>query len=135
MNTKLVLSTLCIATLAACAVDNSEQQAAMAEAEQRKKDNRTEERVRELTGQTMNDGSVIVAMPAPSDDKTRLEIAKTSPGKQQNGPTVLAERSREYDQAVSAKHRNDNYLVMQQPQSTPSLASTIAIQNNIQRHV
>ena len=91
MNYRTILITLTVATLAACAADDNDQQAAITEAEIRKNDILIEERVRELTGQTRIDESTIVVVQTPLEDKSQ---GKTEPAGQRNNLKLLLHMSR-----------------------------------------
>jgi len=131
MNYRTILITLTVATLAACAADDHDQQAAMTEAENSKNDIINEERVRELTGQTRMDERPIVAMHTPLEDKSQ---GKSEPAGQRNQPETVIAYEQEHDQVTVAKHISaDSYKVMRQPQAQSSMIATTAIQNGI-RH-
>ena len=130
MNYRTILISLTVATLAACAAEDSDQQAARTEAETGKRDILVEERVRELSGQTRIDESVIVAANAPPEDKIR---GKTEPGRRNQPETVIA-YEQEHDRTAIAKHMSaDKSNVLRHPQASSSVGATAAIQNNI-RH-
>ena len=130
MNYRTILITLAVATLAACAADDNDQQAAITEAEDRKNDILIEERVRELAGRTRADESPIVAIHAPLEDKSQ---GKTEPAGQRNQPETVIAYEQEHDRVAVAKHMSaDSYKVMRQPQAQSSMVAT-GIQNNI-RH-
>ncbi len=127
MNYRTILITLTVATLAACAADYNDQQAAINEAEVRKKDILIEERVRELTGQTRIDESAIVAVHTPLEDKSQ---GKAEPAGQRNQPETVIAYEQEHDQLVVAKHMSaDSYKAMRRPQAQSSMIATAAIQH------
>ncbi len=131
MNFRTILITLTVATLAACAADDNDQQAAITEADYRKNDIINEERMRELTGQTRIDESIVVAVPAPLSDKSQ---GKTEPVGQRNQPETVIAYGQEQDRIAVAKHLSaDSYKIMSQPQAQSSMIATAAIQHNI-RH-
>ena len=128
MQIKTFLITLSIATLTACAVDNSERQAAIAETEQGKKDIGVEARIREITGQSRIDETVIVAMPAPSPNPNTLEHdaqAYSGPLARENKPEVFINRNQQHDQAIVAKHMSaDYYQVIPKPRGSTLLLTS-----------
>jgi len=131
MNYRTILITLTAATLAACAADDNDQQAAITETEARKNDILIEERVRELTGQTRVDETAIVAVQTPFDDKSQ---GKIEPSGRRNQPETVIAYEQEHDQVAVAKHMSaDSYKVMRHPQAQSSMIATAAIQPNI-RH-
>jgi Ca-activated chloride channel family protein len=114
MKFQSLIITLCIATITACAVDNSDETQV---ANQREQDLRTEQRVRELTAQTPQNEPVIIAMPMPAEEKLKGERNKTE--------TLLRHDQgilQEYDTAVIAKHvARDQVLIASQSQAPMSL--------------
>ena len=127
MKTQSLLITLCVTTLTACAVDknDSDQAAAGRESEMR-----TELRVRELTGQSMNDEHIIIATPLPVEEKTQGEISRVEPRIRQDGPVATSEA----DSVVGGKHMsNDQILVRRLYMPQTGVVSPIMQQNNF-RH-
>ena len=88
MNYRTILITLTVVTLAACAADDNDQQAAINETEARKKDILIEERVHELSGQTQLDDSTVVITQIPFEDKSRAE--NEPPGRRNRPEAVIA---------------------------------------------
>ena len=130
MNYRTILITLIVATLAACAADDNDQQAAINETEARKKDILIEERVRELSGQTRIDESAIVIAQTPLEDKSRSE---NEPGRRNQADAVIAYQQ-EHDLAASTKQMSaESYKIERVPQASPPLMTTGVIQPNI-RH-
>ena len=130
MQLKTFLITLSVATLTACAVESTEQRAAKHETEVHKNDILVEERVRELAGRTVSDQSVIIAMPAPMENKSQNGVRKSEPPARVDHVIAV----HEHDAEFAAKHRSaDSFTVIQAPQSQPSLAATGIVQNNIRR--
>jgi Ca-activated chloride channel family protein len=115
----LVITAL-ITTLTACAVDNNEnaQTASSHESEIR-----TQDQVRELTGQTVPNTPTIIAMPLPVEEKIQGESGKTDTRIRQDNPVVMYER----DEAVATKRMAaDHMMVMKHSQVNAGL-----VQNSI----
>ncbi len=126
MQIKTFLITLSIATLTACAVDNSERQAAIAETEQGKKDIGVEARIREITGQSRIDETVIVAIPAPKPVSMEDQATTYSdPLGGENKPGIFINPNQERDQPIVAKHMSaDYYQVIPQSQGATLLLTS-----------
>ena len=76
MKLQSLVITLCITTLTACAVNKNDDAQVESSPESKA---RIEDRVRELTGQTMEDERFIVATPAPVEEKVLGERGKSEP--------------------------------------------------------
>jgi len=127
MKTQSLLITLCITTLTACAVDKNDgdQVAASPESELR-----TELRSRELIGESLNDEQMIVAMPAPLEEKTQGGRGKTEPMLRRDMPVATAE----YDAVAATKHMSsDRIMVIKQSNAEIGVVSPSTVQNSI-RH-
>lgn len=127
MKAQSLLITLCITTLTACAVDKNDgdQVAAGPESEMR-----TELRVRELTGKTLNDEQLFIATPMPVEEKIQGEIAKVEP----SGRRDILVATSEVDAVVAAKHMSsDRMMVMNPNMAQIRVVSPAILQNNI-RH-
>ena len=117
----LVITTL-ITALTACAVDKNEnaQTASSNESEIR-----TQDQVRELTGQTVPNTPAIIAMPQPLEEKVQAEAGKTDTRIRQDNPVVMHEQ----DASVATKRMAaDHMMVMKHSQVNTGL-----VQNSI-RH-
>lgn len=130
MQFKTFLIALSVATLTACAVDSTEQQTAKTESETYKNDTLVEERVRELAGRTVNDQSPIIAIAAPTEDKTQSDVRKPEPPARVDHVLAIHEN----DAVNTAKQRSaDSLTAIQAPQWQSSMATTGIVQNNIRR--
>ncbi len=110
MQLKTFLVTFSVAALAACAVDDSDQQLVNSESE--------------------INASTIISTSMPTEEKVQGELVKSEPRGTQNQPEFLPE----YDRVIAVKQSSaDSYLPMRQPQAATSLIATAAIQNII-RH-
>jgi len=127
MKTQTLIITLCITTLTACAVDKSDDAKTAANSESQ---TRTEDRFRELAGQTLNDEHSIIAIPMPVEEKVEGENGKLKPVARVDSPIM----SYEHD-AISATSNvaNDRMVVMKHSQFPQGLPSTAMVQNNIRR--
>jgi Ca-activated chloride channel family protein len=104
-----LIITLCITTITACAVDNGDTGQVANETESQL---RTAEQARNLSGQTLTDEQLIIAMPPPAEVKTLAERNKSEHPAQ----PVL----HEYDAAMTSKHvaSEQMLIVRQRPAST-----------------
>jgi Ca-activated chloride channel family protein len=123
MKFQSLIITLCITTITACAVDNGDTGQVSNETESKL---RTAEQVRDLSGQTLNDEQLIIAMPPPVEVKTLTERNK------QEHPAQPA--MHEYDVAMTSKYvASDQMLVARQSPASTGLVMPGRKMDNI-RH-
>ena len=128
MKIQTLVITLCITTLTACAVDKSDEAKTAGRQESQ---TRTEDRVRELAGQTLHDEHSIIAIPMPVEEKIEGENGRSKAPAHQDSPIM----SYEHD-AITATPppvANDHMVAMKHSQVQPGLPSTAMVQNNIRR--
>ena len=114
----LVITAL-FTTLTACAVDKNES----AQASGHESEIRTQDQVRELTGQTVPGTPAIIAMPQPPEEKVQGESGKTDSRIRQDNPIVMYEQ----DAAAATKRMSaDHMMVMKHSQVNTGL-----VQNSI----
>ena len=112
MKIQSVLITLCIATLAACAVDNNEevQEITTVETQQQRHDS-----VRDIAGRSSENEYMIIPTPMPVEEKIKDERGQADPYTPQNSPSLM----REHDVASEIEQVPGN-RVMVQKQSQPA---------------
>jgi len=128
MKIQTLVITLCITTLTACAVDQNDDAQTTTGPESQA---RTEDSVRELTGQTLNDERLIVAIPMPLEEKMEGEYGKSKPPTRQDSPILSYEQ--DAITATPPPAAGDRIAVMKHSQVHPGLVSTAMVQNNIRR--
>jgi Ca-activated chloride channel family protein len=100
----LVITAL-ITTLTACAVDKNENAQT---ANSNESEIRTQDRVRELTGQKAPNTPTIIAMPQPVEEKVQGESGKTDTRVRQDNPIVMYEQ----DAAVATKRMAAEHMMV-----------------------
>jgi len=129
MKVQSLVITLIITTLTACAVEKNDDAEVAASVDSK---TRVEDRVRELTGQTMEDERFIVAVQAPVEEKVQGERGKSEPPARQDIPAVVYE----HDAIAATKQMSsDRMMVMKHSQPQTGLIATSVVQNNIRRAV
>jgi Ca-activated chloride channel family protein len=127
MKIQSLVTTLCIATLTACAVEKNDDAQVSTSPESA---TRTEDRLRELTGQSLNDERSIVAIPMPAEEKIRAEHAKAEYLLRRDNPAALYE----HDAIAATKHMSgDRMMVMKHQQSQVGAVSPALVQNSIRQ--
>ncbi len=129
MKVQSLVITLIITTLTACAVEKNDDAEVAANVDSK---TRVEDRVRELTGQTMEDERFIVAVQAPVEEKVQGERGKSEPPARQDIPAVVYEHD-----AIAATNQmsSDRMMVMKHSQAQTGLIATSVVQNNIRHAV
>jgi Ca-activated chloride channel family protein len=119
--------TLCISALTACAVDNNDESQVGASPESQ---THTEDRVRELAGQTLNDEHSIITIPEPVEEKVAGERGIAQVLARPDSPAVLYE----HDAVAATKHMSaDRIMVGKHKQALSGVVSPGMVQNNIRR--
>ena len=127
MKIQSLLITLCITTLTACAVEKNDDAQVSTSPESA---TRTEGRVRDLTGQTLNDEGSIVAIPMPVEEKILAEHGKAESLLRRDNPAALYE----HDAIAATKHMSgDRMVVMKHQQAQVSAISPALVQNSIRQ--
>ena len=122
MKFQSLLISLCITTLAACAVDNNEEVQEVATSEVRQD---MEDSVREISGRTIENEYAIVSTPMPVEQKGKDEHSQSDPFSPQNSPPLL----REHDAVVAIEQvSGDRMMVAKQSQPATGM-----VLNNIRR--
>jgi len=127
MKFPIFVTTLVITSLTACAVDkNGDAQLAADHEEQA----RTEQRVREIASQAINDEHLIVATPPPVEKKAQGEPPITEVLARPDSPAVLYE----HDAVAATKHMSgDRMMVAKQSMAPVGVVTPGIVQHNI-RH-
>jgi len=127
MKFQSLVITLCITTLTACAVDKNDSSQSATNPESQ---SRTQDRVRELTGQAVEDEQLIIAMPTPMEEKNHGERSKSEALARHDFATVLHESDAV---AVTNPVATDSFVLAKHRLVQPASVLTGIVQNNIRQ--